>query len=130
MATSRRPVNGTPSIINLLHSPTIYGYLGDANIPGYQNHSYFDDRPQSGKWRLVCKLVSKIIVLVLSIEMEENGEYLQFRRKMLNGINNKFQVYNLDKNSILVSYVRPQQSSAYYPFRLVYFCISEFDISN
>ncbi len=121
--------NQRPYVINLLQNPLIHGFLGDAPVPGYDNITS-ENRSSTNKWRIVCSRVSEIFAIVMNVEMKGKGEagkgaeYLQIRRKMVRGTNNKYYAYHLKKNSILVAHVNAtSMPSSYYPFRIAYFCI-------
>jgi len=132
-APRNKPPNlGKPLVINLLQEGKIHGLLGDAPIPGYNEESSYS-RSTNNKWRVVCRRVSQIFVLVMNIEMESGGhgsssstrqEYLQIRRMMVKGTSNQSYAYNLKLNSILIAHVNARTApSDYYPFRIAYFCV-------
>ena len=133
--TIRPPNLGNPRVINLLHEPKIHGFLGDAPVPGYDGVTSQSPSPNN-KWRIVCERLSQVFVLVMNIEMEEGAsggnssagqEYLQIRRKMVNGTSNRLYSYNLKLNSILIAHVNARmEPSNYYPFRIAYFCVRKF----
>lgn len=127
--SKKPPMKGPAKVMNLLHNEDGYGYLGDLCCPGYNLSSH---GPVSGnlKWRVVCRRPSHIFTVLLAMDMPE-GEYLQMRRRALRGSTRRFHGSTLRKNSVLFGHVRTNRSNTKHlvpasPFRLAYFCSSEF----
>lgn len=124
-APNNKPLVGQKTeLINLLHDPLGYGYLGDLCVPGYNLTKSGHCPSVSGKWRVVCRAGSSIFVVVLGMDMPE-GDYLQMRRRAFSGRTARFHGVSLKKNSVLFGNVRAsesQQVNSLAPFRLAYIC--------
>ena len=114
----------------MVNSQDGYGYLGDLCVPGYNLTTAGPDA-DNRKWRVVCKAPSKIVAIVMAMNMSgggtpPQGEFLQIRRRGLKGVTNTFQGLTLEKNSVLFAHVGyGGGASETSPFRLAYFCASK-----
>lgn len=124
-----KPPNTMPAtVITLVNSPGGYGYLGDLCVPSYNLTTPGPDA-DNRKWRVVCRAPSKIVVIVMGMNMTgegipPQGEYLQIRKRALKGVTATFQGLSLDKNSVLFAHVG-SGGEVNSPFQLAYICASK-----
>ncbi len=123
--TEKIRLKGRRCIVSHLHEPK-YGYLGDACVSGYNLTGSDCPVSRDDTWRVVCKAQSHIFAVLMALQTTD-GDYLQIRRRKIEGSRQSFEGFDLKLSSILVGLFRNEirTSKERSSFRMIYICVGK-----